>query len=117
MDAAKFVGHLRSYVIDENLEIYKKLFEETPALGATDPYWKTALNLFEKLNAEQRMVFFEVIRQVIVDTTANVLGVVDGVNSIYQDNEVYELRCEGVVISGDLQSVFLAEEERTQRKK
>ena len=117
MNAAKFVCHLRNYVIDENLEIYKKLFEETPPSGAADPYWKAALTLFEKLDAEQRMTFFKVIHQVAVDTTANVLGEVDGVNSISQDDEAYELRCEGMLISGDLQGIFLADEERTQRKK
>lgn len=117
MNSAKFIDQLRDCVIEENLKIYKELFQETPASRALDPYWKDALTLFEKLDVEQRVIFFEVIRQVAVDTASNILGIVDGVNSISSASGVYELRCDGGVISGDLQSAFLAEEERTQRKR
>lgn len=77
--------------------------------------WRRALKLFGALSPEQREVFFEVVRQVAVDTTSNVLGVIDGVNALEGVHGEFELRLGGKKLSGDLQSQFLIEEERTRR--
>ena len=115
MTPQKFVSQLRKEVVDENAAIYRGLFLNTPIKKASDPYWKRALELFGHLSAEQKEVFHEVIRQVVVDTTSNVLGLVDGVNTLQDVNGELELRLDGKKISGDLQSLFLVEEERSSR--
>jgi hypothetical protein len=85
--------------------------------NVSDPYWKRALTLFNGLSAEQQEVFFEVIRQIAVDTTSNVLGVIDGVNALDRAEDQFVLTCEsGAELSGDLQSLFLAEDEQASRK-
>lgn len=115
MTPQKFVSQLRKEVVDENTTIYRGLFSNTPIKKASDPYWKRALELFGNLSPEQKEVFFEVIRQIAVDTTSNVLGVIDGVNTLQGINGELELHIDGKKLSGDLQSLFLVEEERSSR--
>lgn len=112
MSPEDFVAGLRSGVIDENLTIYRRLFTENTPDDAEDPYWKRALALFMELPADKRPVFFEVLRQVSVDTTSNLLGVLDGVNPIggrFVEFSVVDEQ--GNKLSGDLQDQFLLQEE------
>jgi hypothetical protein len=107
-----FVAGLRSGVIEENLTIYRTLFSENSPEDAEDPYWKRALALFQALSPEHRSVLFEVIRQVAVDTTSNLLGVLDGVNPLNERFVEFSLADdEGSRLSGDLQDLFLQQEE------
>ena len=112
-----FVAALRMAVVEENTGMYRQLFTSASVAKASDPYWKRALTLFNGLSAEQQEVFFEVVRQVAADTTSNVLGVIDGVNALDDVDEQFVLTCEsGSKLNGDLQSLFLVEEERASRK-
>lgn len=112
MSPEDFVAGLRSAVIEENLTIYRQLFTENTPDDAEDPYWKRALALFMELSADQRAVFFEVLRQVSVDTTSNLLGVLDGVNPVSGRFVEFSVADEeGNKLSGDLQDHFLAQEE------
>jgi predicted transcriptional regulator with HTH domain len=109
----ELVNHLRVAVIDDNTAIYQQLFRNTVATGASDPYWKRALTLFHELSPEQQLVLFEVVRQVAADTTSNVLGVLDGANPLQGQKGDFELSYEGgPKLNGDLQTLFLIEEER-----
>jgi hypothetical protein len=109
-----FVDQLRTAVVDENIDIYRDLFANTSVEKTTDPYWKRALTLFRELSSEKQEVFFEIVRQVAVDTTSNVLGVIDGVNSLKDMDTDLSLVFgdDRLTLSGDLQSLFLAEEEK-----
>jgi hypothetical protein len=115
MKPKDFVVGLRAAVIDENIAIYRDLFASTPIEKASDAYWKRALALFNSLSPEQQEVFFEVVRQIAVDTTSNVLGMIDGVNSLEGMDAglvlTYDNKKEP--LNGDLQSLFLVEEEKT----
>lgn len=112
MSPEEFVAGLRSGVIDENLTIYRGLFTENTPDDAEDPYWKRALALFIELPADKRAVFFEILRQVSVDTTSNLLGVLDGVNPIRDRFIQFSVVDEdGSTLSGDLQDHFLIQEE------
>lgn len=114
MKPKDFVIGLRAAVIDENIIIYRDLFANVPIENASDAYWKRALDLFNSLSSEQQEVFFEVVRQIAVDTTSNVLGVIDGVNSLEDMNAEFSLTYgdEKQPLNGDLQSLFLVEEEK-----
>jgi hypothetical protein len=114
MNPKDFVIGLKTTVIEENLNIYKELFSSTPIKDVTDEYWRRSLTLFNSLPAEQREVFFEVIRQTMVDTTSNILGIIDGVSVINDESDDFSLTYgnDKKSLTGDLQSLFLAEEEK-----
>jgi hypothetical protein len=106
------VSALRESIVEENSSIYRRVFMETKVEKAADPYWRNALTLFSELSVEQRESLFEVIRQVMVDTTSNVLGILDGVNGLRFGNNKFKLTEDGKTLNGDLQALFLAEEDR-----
>lgn len=114
MEPREFVIQVRKAIIDENMELYRDLFTGTSIEEAADPYWKKALSLFNSLSPGQKEVFFQVVQQVAVDTTSNVLGVLDGVNSVPGLSEDLLLIYNGQKepLNGDLQSLFLSEEEK-----
>ncbi len=64
MNAEKFTAQIKASVVEENVRIYRDLFENTE--NATDPYWQRALGLYRSLDNSQKDVFFEVIRQTIL---------------------------------------------------
>jgi len=111
MTPKEFAAHLHLAVVEENTAIYRDLFLKTPIEKASDQYWKRALALFNQLSPSQRDIFFEVVRQVSVDTTSNVLGVIDGANALEGVDAGFELMCGNQQLNGDLQSLFLVEEE------
>lgn len=112
MTPEQLVHGLHASVVDENVALYRDLFAHTEPGRVSDPYWIRALALFGSLSGEQREVFFEVLRQVTVDTTSNVLGVVDGASYIEGADRGFELTHGARKLNGDLQNLFLAEEER-----
>ncbi len=99
-------------VVEEGAATYRRLFADTHPDKASDPYWKRALVLFGQLSPAQRLVFFEILQQVSIDTVSGVLGVIDG--SSYLANRTEDLvltTAEGRKLSGDLQDLFLAQAE------
>lgn len=110
MTSDEFVAGLMHSTVEENVIIYRQLFEETK--DASDPYWKRALVLYNQLPSEQKSIFFEIIRQVCVDTVSNVLGIIDGVNPLDGATEAFTLTYGSTqTLSGDLQNLFLIKDE------
>ncbi|WP_017385014.1 hypothetical protein [Acinetobacter baylyi] len=102
-----FVAELQQSVINENSKIYKEFFNNTTVEQATDPYWKNALKWFNALPDNQHDVFFAIIQQIMVDTISNVLGILDDMSECADtDSEL--------LLSGDLQNLFLCEQEQLQ---
>lgn len=115
MDAQEFVRELRISAIDMGLDITKKLFCTTAPAQATDPHWQRALGLFGDLSSAQRVVFFEVLRQVAVDTTSAILGTIEGVSALGEGDQTFSLLCDGRDLGHDLQTLFLNDEEHHHR--
>lgn len=113
MKPIEFVKGLRNAVVEDNLSIYKNLFENTELNSVTDSYWKDALAFFNKLDFKDKEVFFKVIRQIEVDTISNILGVLDGVSWIEGQKGNFKLVVDNSndVINGELQDKFLELEE------
>jgi hypothetical protein len=105
MNAEEFTRQVRRSVIDENVNIYRDLYENTE--NATDPYWQRALDLYKSLDIRQKEVFLEVIRQTAIDTVSNVFAVVDGVTKLNGQDGDCSLTCGTDSISGELQDSFL----------
>ncbi|QDQ28768.1 transposase [Chitinimonas arctica] len=113
MKPQEFAIKLHAAVVEENTVAYRDLFSNSTIENTSDAYWKRALAFFSSLEPSQREVFFEILRQVAVDTTSNILGVMDGVNSLEGGDVEFQLIANGdEELNGDLQSIFLAEEEK-----
>ncbi len=115
MKPIDFVNLIRELVIEENTATYRDLFTNTDPCKASDEYWIEALALFNKLDKEDKATFFKVLRQIGVDTTSTILGVLDGVSYTGDpDNQflLTTLKSSGP-INGELQDVFLEQEENS----
>jgi len=113
MKPLEFINQIKKIVIEENITIYKDLFTNTKPNTVTDEYWTEALSFFNKLDENDKRVFFKILRQIQVDTTSNILGVLDGVMWLENQEEEFVLTTKSLKepINGELQDVFLEEEE------
>ena len=62
MKPEDFVKKIRESILDENVGIYKDLFDSTGVDEASDGYWKEALQFYGKLNSEDRDTLFKIIK-------------------------------------------------------
>lgn len=113
MKPEDFVNSIRKSILNENIDIYRVLFKNTKIDEATDPYWKEALNFYNKLDDQSKEVFFKIVRQISADSISNILGVLDGSSHLENQSKDFKLVEEGSpdIINGDLQDIFLQEEE------
>jgi len=113
MTPKNFVIQIRKAIVEENVAIYRDLFESTEVDSASDPYWVRALSLYATLGAEQREALFEIMRQVIVDTISNVFAILDGVSELEDQEEEFSLFAGNGTeqLNGELQDIFLELEE------
>lgn len=113
MKPIEFVNQIKKTVIDENSVIYKDLFINTDPNSSTDKYWVNALNFFNKLDPSDKEIFFKIIRQIEVDTTSNILGILDGTSWLENQEEEFKLTTKNSKepINGELQDIFLEQEE------
>jgi hypothetical protein len=113
MNSIDFVKEVRKVVLEENFTIYKDLFENSELSTVTNNYWKEALSFFHKLDADSKKIFFEILRQIEVDTISNIFGVLDGVSRLEGQQENFKLVTENSTeaINGELQDRFLELEE------
>lgn len=105
MNADNFTAQIKRSIIEENTGIYRDLFENTES--ASDPYWTRALSLYNALDATQRSVFMEVVRQTAIDTVSNVFAIVDGITQLEGQDGDIRFRCGEDELSGELQDRFL----------
>ena len=108
-----FVAQLRKNIIEDNLVIYRDLFESTDAEDANDQYWIQSLSMFGKLDATDKSALFDVLRQVMTDTVSNVFAILDGVNNVEGQDGDFRLTVGDTEeqLNGGLQDCFLAIEE------
>lgn len=117
MNVENFIKSLYESVIKDNNNVYKGSFlnADIPSDLDTikDQYWKEALKLYTELSPESKDVLFKIFEQVQVDTTATILGILDGVVSIEdEDIEIkVTIKNDSEVISGDLLDLFLEYDE------
>ena len=108
-----FVLALQNAVVRDNLTVYSELFRSTPVEKAVDPHWVRALTLFNGLDEANKDVLLEIICHTMIETTANVLGIVDGCCPVPGMDAEVSLMLDGDYIGGDLQELFLELNEET----
>ena len=107
-----FVKKLRQEVVEGNLKLYRRMFINNSSNEAKDSYAKKSLALFHSLNEEQQDMFFDIIRQVLVDTTSNIFGILDGTSCCEGIDEGMRLIASNdKILNGSLQDLFLELEE------
>lgn len=111
MEAIDFVKAIREIVVEDGLQSYRDLLDNTET--ASDITWKNILPIYNKLTAEEKESFLMFIRLVEVDTTSSLFGILDGSSYLSDDAENFQLNVEstGEQINGDLQDLFLEMEE------
>ncbi|MEM6964431.1 MAG: hypothetical protein AAF573_06675 [Bacteroidota bacterium] len=111
MDSISFVKELRHFLdIDNDIDQYRKHLELSEMRDTTSI---ALLKLYESLDSESKKNFFEIIRQIKVDTTSLILGVLDGVMILKNQEADFILGIKGDkdLINGELQQIFLGFEE------
>lgn len=113
MTPERFVLALQKAVVHDNLAVYAELFRGTPVDKAVDPHWVRALTLFNGLDEENKHVLIEIICHTMVETTANLLGILDGGCPVAGMEGDVSLQVDGRPIGGELQELFLELSEST----
>ena len=110
----EFIEKLKEQIIDDNLVIYKKIYESTiiDEKVEKDPYYGDALVFYRSLPTKQKEIIFKIIRQTIIDTTSTILGIIDGPVSLEGVHGDFLLTYKApneieTILSDDLQTYFL----------
>ena len=117
MTPQEFITQVRSVVVQQNTAMDKGLFASTTPEGASDPYWKRSLTLHGSLSEADRVVLFEIMRQVRVDTVSEIFGILDGSSPLDgpRENFVLVSQSDNRKLNGNLQDLFLEAEERERK--
>lgn len=115
MNSINFVRELRRFVIDFDHSQYRKQLEESEIGEVKDEFWLSVVKFYQNLDAESQKTFFSILRQIKVDNTSLILGILDG-NMILENQEKdFFLAIEGSKdpLNGELQEMFLELEEQS----
>lgn len=110
----EFIEKLKENVLNNNLMLYKEIYESTimDEKVKKDPYYGDALTFYRSLPTKQKEIIFKIIHQTIIDTTSTILGIIDGPVSLEGVNGDFILTYKApneveTLLSGDLQTDFL----------
>ncbi len=103
----KFIEKLINVFIIEGIEEYK-IFHETLQIGPkTINYWKDVKQLYSTFNQKQKEIYYEIIRQVMIDTISCVFGILDGTTSMNGMECNINVEINGCSTEHELQDIFL----------
>ena len=95
-------------IVEEGMETYKQLYEETKITDRTIVFWRNAIKLYEKLDSNEKEIFFDIIEQVIIDTTSSIFGILDGSSSIAGGGTLEtDIKIDNLDTKQNLQDYFL----------
>ena len=95
-------------IVEEGMETYKQLYEETKITDRTIVFWRNAIKLYEKLDSNEKEIFFDIIEQVIIDTTSSIFGILDGSSSIAGGGTLEtDIKIDNLDTEQNLQDYFL----------
>lgn len=102
-----FVKSLYESIVEENLEIYREMYETTIIDSKTDEYWKKVIEFYNNLEDEKKDVLMKIVEQTMIDTISNMLGVIDGSSTLTGCSLEPRLLLDSVDTEGELQDAFL----------
>ncbi len=103
----QFVKNIFENLVEENIRIYKDLYDSYEITDKTVDYWKNAIQLYQSLDGNQKKIFYRILEQNMIDTISNLFGVLDGNTNL--SGKEYEILVEidGVDTNNELQDSFL----------
>lgn len=104
----KFIRSLWETVVEDGIDTYKDLYENTEVTERTVNYWKNALALYHSFNEKQKNIFINIIEQTMIDTISSIFGVLDGSGTLSGGDFEFDIKINGVSTEGELQDTFLA---------
>ena len=102
-----FVKSLYESIVNENLQLYKDLYETTNVTSKTDDYWKKAIGFYDSLTDENKDMLMNIIEQTMINTISNMLGVIDGSSTLNDCSLEPKLLLDSIDTEGELQDLFL----------
>mgnify|MGYP004545761317 CR=1 FL=1 len=103
----KFIEKLIDMLIVEGIEEYKASNETLQIGPKTINYWKDVKQLYVTLDQKQKEIYYEIIRQVMIDTISSVFGILDGSSTLSGGDFEFEVRINGISTEDELQDTFL----------
>ena len=107
MTPETFVEGIIEDTVNSDWNIYVDLFNKTDMKDVTDEYWKRAIVFYNKIDVKDRDVFFSILKQVNIDAISSMLGLLDGVFRLKNQDEAFELKYSGIKLNECLQDIFL----------
>lgn len=103
----QFVKNVFESIVEENIKIYKDLYDSYEITDKTVDYWKNAIQLYQALDGNQKEIFYRILEQTMIDTISNLFGVLDGNTNL--SGKEYEILVEinGMDTNNELQDSFL----------
>jgi hypothetical protein len=102
-----FVKSLFESIVEENLELYKNLYETTNVSPKINEYWRQTISFYDSLAEEKKAVLMKIIKQTMIDTVSNMLGVIDGSSTLKNCSIEPKLFLDSIDTEGELLEHFL----------
>ena len=105
----EFIKSLYDSIVEENIQLYQEEFSNTvDSNEVLDEYWGKVLNFYEDLSEERKEILMSIIKQTIIDTISNVLGIIDGSSTLNDCDLEPKLLLDNKDTENELQDTFLA---------
>ena len=103
----QFVTDILENVVEENLKIYKDLYDSYEITDKTVDYWRNSIQLYQSFDENQKKIFYRILEQTMIDSISNVLGVLDGNSNLSGKQYEISVVINGVNTNSELQDSFL----------
>lgn len=104
----RFIRSLYETVVEDGINTYRDLYENTEVTERTVNYWKNALALYHSFDEEQKNIFINIMEQTMIDTISSIFGVLDGSGTLSGEDFEFDVKINGVSTESELQDTFLA---------
>ena len=103
----KFVEKIYKTIVEDGIGEYKNLLDNTTLKNATDKYWINALELYEKLSAEEKEKMLKFAELIMIYTISSVFCILDGSSTLSEETFEFDVMINGISTENELQDTFL----------
>lgn len=103
----EFIKNLYKTLVVDGVKDYQDLLENTDHRNATDKYWISSLELYERLSTEEKEKMLKFAELIIIDTISSIMGIFDGSSTLSGDGLEFDIKINGINTANELQDVFL----------
>lgn len=111
----KFAKCIYETIVEENINTYRDLYENTEMAEKTTDYWKNAIALYRSSDDNQKKVILNIVEQTIIDTISCVFGVLDGTSTLSGGTFEFDIKINDVSTENELLDTFLEYVEKKNR--